>query len=488
MAKMLTKLLIVASIVSIAGCSKAPSDEKAEQTAKQPNILFILADDLGYGDLGVYGQDKIKTPNIDNLATGGIMFTQHYAGSAVCGPSRASLLTGMHTGHGSMRGNPGWNAEGIEQEMAKDDVTVAEALKTAGYQTALIGKWGMADRSEMNLDAMPNQQGFDFFYGYKTHGAAHSYYAKNLYRNNDLEVLEGNNPKTNEGQYTHDLFTKEAKQYLSSTDKNKPFYLQLSYTIPHLAVTVPADSKKQYLELGWPKRPMGKGHYKNDPEGNTAYAGMISRMDRDIGEIIELLKKDGRLENTLVIFTSDNGHEYDKKFFDSNGPLRGKKRDLYEGGVRIPFIAYWPENIKPGQTTDHISAFWDFMATACDVAGINDTCPKNDGISYVPTLLGQADKQQAHKNLYWEFSERRGPTQALRQGDWKLVKLHGKPLQLFNLKDDIGEEKNIASEHPEKLAELEKELAAARTEHPLYPLAKFKKGKKLDPAKNNKKS
>ena len=466
------------SILAV-GCADRPDhaaeDIKSEvlaynADAVRPNIVYIMADDLGYGDLGAYGQTKIQTPNIDLLAEEGILFTDHYAASPVCGPSRASLLTGLHSGHSPIRGNPRWTASGTPVELGKTDFTVAQMLKGSGYNTAVIGKWALSDAEEINLESMPSAQGFDYFYGYKTHQEAHHYYWHRLFKNNEPVILEGNDYLANKGKYTHDLFTEEAIGYIEEADRSIPFFMYLAYTIPHLAVTVPEDSKQAYVDLGWPEREMNtEGHYRNDPEGNTAYAGMVSRMDRDIGRIKEALVERGMAENTLIIFTSDNGHEYDQDFFDSNGPLKGRKRDLYEGGIRIPFIASWPGTITPATTTDHPSAFWDFFATACDLAGVEE-CPKTDGISYVPTMLGLDEQQQDHELMYWEFNERQGPIQAVRSGQWKLVKFLDRPAELYDLSADIGEENNLADLHPQLVEDLLARLLAERTDHPEFPL------------------
>lgn len=439
---------------------------------ERANIILILADDLGYGDLGSYGQSKIKTPNIDALANSGIRFTQHYAGSTVCGPSRASLLTGLHSGHSPIRGNPRWTSSGKPVEISSQYPTMGTVMKKAGYQTALIGKWGMADGKVFNLDAMPNQNGFDFFYGYKTHLAAHHYYWHEMYRNNDKELIQGNGYLTNTGVYTHDLFTEEAINYLAGIDQNAPFFMVLSYTIPHKAITVPDDSKQQYKNLGWQSRKLKTdGHYKNDAEGNISYAGMISRLDRDVGKLIQKLKSQGVYDNTLIIFTSDNGHEYDNGFFNSNGQLRGKKRDLYEGGIRVPMIAHWPKQAQQGIESDHISAFWDYLATFCQIAQTD--CPSSDGISFLPTLTGQA-KQPQHHHLYWEFNEAKGPTQALRYGNYKLLKQHKKALELFDLANDISEQNNLLEQPNTKVQKVAEEmvnmLQQVRSFHPEFLL------------------
>lgn len=432
--------------------------------SEKPNIIYIMADDLGYGDLGCYGQTKIKTPEIDKMARGGMLFTQHYAGSTVCMPSRAVLLTGKHTGHASVRGNPLTTATGNPVNLPKSEITVADQLKKAGYNTAIIGKWGLSEGTFAN---MPSEHGFDYFFGYKDHSHAHHYYYDKLYRNKTVVRLEENNPRTKQGQYVHDLLTEEAMNYIKEQKEN-PFFLYLSFTIPHLEMTVPQDSKKPYMKLGWPERKMEMGHYRNDQEGNTTYAGMVSRMDGDVGKILDLLRKLEIDDNTLVIFTSDNGHQYDTGFFDSNGPLRGKKRDLYEGGIRVPFIAWWPGKVKEGTATNHISAFWDFLPTASDLAGVES--PENiDGLSYLPTLLGQESHQEDHEYLYWEFNEG-AARQALRKGYWKLVKYSQKPYELYNLVTDIEEENDLSKKYPEKLEELKRIARNARTEHPAFPL------------------
>lgn len=423
-----------------------------------------MADDLGYGDLGCYGQQKTKTPFIDQMASEGLRFTQHYAGSTVCGPSRASLITGKHIGHASLRGNPRWTSTGGPVDIPAEETTVAEELKRAGYNTGVVGKWGLA---EAGLEFMPLYQGFDYFYGFRKHKPAHNYYPEVLWENNDPFHPKGNVVEKKQGQYSHDSVTSKALQFI---DKNKeePFFLYVAYTIPHFELTVPDDSKVPYLNLGWEgSKKKDTGNYRHDDENsNITYAAMVSRMDRDVGRILALLKENGLAENTLVIFTSDNGHEYDKGFFDSNGPLKGHKRDLYEGGIRMPFIAWWPGTIKRGES-DHISAFWDFLPTACEVAGI-EASTDTDGISYLPELLGK--EQESHEFLYWEFNEWQGPIQAIRKDDWKAVRFLGKPTELYDLSKDIGEEKNVAEEFPKVVEQMDKLFAEARTDHPAFPL------------------
>lgn len=444
--------------------------KETDKSDKKPNIIFIMADDLGYGDIGSYGQTKIKTPNLDKMAAEGMIFTNHYAGSTVCMPSRASLLTGYDQGHASVRGNPVWTESGNPINLKRNEITVANELKKVEYHTAVIGKWGLSEGDTKGN--MPSEHGFDYFLGYKKHSDAHHYYWDTLYHNEDPFILKDNNFKLKQGKYTHDVFVNEALNYVER-EKNNPFFLYLALTIPHLELTVPEESKQPYLNLGWPKRKMNtKGHYKNDEEGNTTYAGMISRMDRDMGRLFDKLKELGIEDNTLVVFTSDNGPEYEKKdrFFNSNGNLRGGKRDLYEGGIRIPFIVKYPGKIAPGSKSEHISAFWDFLPTVCELVGVKPSNKDINGISLVPELLGKKEEQEKHDFLYWEFNERQGPIQAIRKGDWKLVwKLEEKP-ELYNLSTDIGEKNNLAIQEPKKLKEMLELLKNVRTEHVEFPL------------------
>ena len=441
---------------------------KNTKDTSKPNIIFVLADDLGYGDVGFNGQQKIKTPVLDQVAKEGMIFTRHYAGSTVCGPSRASLMTGMHTGHSSVRENPRWTKSGKPVDISKEDITVAEELKRAGYYTGLIGKWGLAENLS---EGKPNLQGFDYFYGFNDHLSAHHYYPETIWENDSIIKLKGNVQKDKLGQYSQNLFTNKALDFLNSQSSNQPFFLYLAYTIPHFELTIPASEKQAYINQDWPLRKMKMGHYRHDENGHVTYASMISRMDKDIGLLLSKLKELGMDDNTLVIFTSDNGHEYDNindEFFNSNGVFRGRKRDLYEGGIRMPFIARWPNKIKAGSKTDHISAFWDFLPTACDIAGVKPSA-KNDGISYLPALLGNKDPQK-HDYLYWEFNEGKGPIQALIQGDWKLIYFVNDHYELYNLKEDPSESKNLYAQNHEKGASLKELMMSARTAHPEFPL------------------
>ncbi|WP_430814972.1 arylsulfatase [Carboxylicivirga sp. RSCT41] len=441
---------------------------------EKPNIIYIILDDLGYGDVGFNGQKLIQTPRIDQLAKEGIVFTNHYAGAPVCGPSRAVLMTGKHLGHCTVRGNPRWSLSGNPVDIDSTDVTIAEELKKAGYSTAVIGKWGLAE----NLcHGRPNEQGFDYFYGFNRHLPAHHYYPEQVYRNEELITIEGNVTAEKRGKYITDLFTQEAQEYIrKEADKTNPFYLHLAYTTPHYELTIPAERKVLYEDKDWPLREMKAGHYLNDKNGHVTYAAMVSDVDRQIGEILDLLDELQIADNTLVLFTSDNGHEYDhlrNEFFNSNGDGRGRKRDLYEGGIKVPFAARWPGYIAPNSTSDHVSAFWDFLPTVCDITGIEPSDESIDGISFLPALRGDAANQKKHEYLYWEFNEGRGPIQMLRKGDWKLLRFVTKNrIELYNVASDLSEANNVAAQYPEKCDELKSLMDRARTEHPEFPLTK----------------
>jgi len=432
----------------------------------RPNIIFIQADDLGYGDLSCYGQRKFKTPNIDRLAAEGMRFTQYYAGSTVCAPSRSALMTGQHTGHTRIRGN-------ARYPLLPEDVTVAEVLKAtpgAGYKTALIGKWGLG---EAGTTGVPNRQGFDYFFGYLNQRHAHNYYPTFLWRDEERIKLrnvvpdedeEGSGNSTNRVDYSHDLMAEEALKFIERSGGG-PFFLYLAFTIPHAN----NEAKNKGMEVP----DLGEFASEDWPDQEKAKAAMITRMDRDVGRLMASLKKLGIDDNTLVFFTSDNGPHReggaDPDFFDSNGPLRGIKRDLYEGGIRVPMIARWPKRIKAGAKSDQVWAHWDLLPTAAEIAGVKP--PANiDGISMLNALLGR--RQRNHEFLYWEFHER-GFSQAARMGDWKAVrKSPGSPLELYDLKNDLGEQNDVAVKHPEVVKKIEDYLKTARTESELWPIGK----------------
>ena len=448
-------LLILVAVLSARTISGAEPTRLADLLPKPqstPSIVFILADDLGYGDLGCYGQKKIRTPNLDRLAAEGMRFTQCYAGSTVCAPSRCSLMTGLHTGHARIRGN-------ANVPLAPGDLTVAEVLRTGKYRTAVLGKWGLGDAGTTGV---PNQKGFEEWFGYLDQVHAHNYYPQFLWRNDRQWNLRGNTGGL-KGDYSHDFFTRSALNVIRLNQKH-PFFLYLAYTIPHAnnelkdkGMEVPTDAP--YSKEPWPQQEKNK-------------AAMISRLDADVGKILDKLKELRMDNDTVVFFSSDNGpHKeggVDPEFFNSSGPLRGIKRDLYEGGIRVPMIARWPGHIKAGSTNDQVWAFWDFLPTAAELAGLKPP-PDIDGISMVPTLLGLPQTHQ-HDYLYWEFHER-GFQQAVRMGDWKAARLTpDKPSELYNLKTDPGEKENIAAQHPDVVARIEACLKSARTESKDWPI------------------
>lgn len=434
--------------------------------AAKPNIVFIITDDLGYSDVSCYGQKNFSTPNIDKLAASGIRFTRHYSGATVCAPSRCSLMTGKDGGHAAIRGNGPF-------ELPEGEANLAKTLKSAGYNTAMIGKSCVTGNTQTPETVLA--RGFDYFYGTTDHRDGHFRYPKFVYRNTEKIEFPGNKLHTGT-DYDANLYTGEALGYIEKQTPEKPFFLLLSYPIPHASVIAPEKERAA-------ARPnvkdeivhKGSNHYTNTPEVKANHIGMLTLLDDAVGAVVEQLKKQNLIENTLIIFTSDNGSHYEggykPELLGSNTPLRGGKRDLYEGGIRIPFITSWPDAIKPGQTSDHPSAFWDFLPTVCKLT--ESPVPKNiQGISFAPTLLGKGE-QKKHGHLYWEFQEKAG-RRAIQQGDWKLVQYNlSKPnkltTELFNLAEDIGENKDISKAHPEKLAELLKLIETARVPSELFP-------------------
>jgi arylsulfatase len=461
--------------MSLPGCANT-AGRLGKAGTKKPNIVFILADDLGYAEVGCYGQKKIKTPNIDRLAKEGMKFTQHYSGNPVCAPSRCTLMTGLHTGHAQVRnnkqigGSEGWklgSTIGGQWPLEEGTVTVGKILQDAGYVTGAFGKWGLGT---VGGSGDPQKQGFDHFYGYICQRQAHTYYPNHLWKDGRVQKIEANEGGK-EQVYSHDLIAREALNFIKA-NKDRPFFCYVPFTIPHVAIQVPQDSLSQY-EGKWPDPAYdgSKGYFPH-PSPRAGYAAMVTRMDRDIGRIMALLKKSGLEENTLVIFTSDNGPTFnggsDSAFFESAGPLRGLKVSVYEGGIRVPFIARWPGKIKPGSQSDHISAFWDFLPTCAELTGV-DAPGDIDGISMLPALLGKQSLQKQHDYLYWEL---RGQ-QAIRMADFKAVrKKPGRKIELYNLKDDIGEQNDIADENPAMLTRMKKLFETVRTESQVFPLPK----------------
>lgn len=460
-------LLVFLTLLFIAPTARA---------ADKPNIIFILADDLGMGDLGCYGQQKIKTPNIDRIAAEGMKFTGFYSGHSVCAPSRCTLMTGKHTGHAVVRNNEqrAANAEG-QVPMPSGTVTVANHLKNAGYATAIVGKWGLGMPEDKSS---PLDFGFDHHYGYLCQGVAHTFYPPYMRRDNAKEILEGNPPydvsmkgviEPSGKTYSADLIAEDALSWVRSK-KDKPFFLYYASTVPHLSLQVPEDSLSEYKGK-WPETPFkNTKHYANNDTPRAAYAAMITRFDRDIGRLLALLKELKLDENTLIFFTSDNGAVFplagtDPEFFQSTGGLRGFKQDLYEGGIRTPFIARWPGHIRANSTSAHVGAFWDVLPTFCEIIGIPS--PANaDGISILPTLLGKEGQKQ-HNSLYWEYHSG-GSSQAVRFGQWKAIRTKIKKSpdalpELYNLANDPAEANNVAATFPEITAKAVELLKNSRT-------------------------
>lgn len=432
-----------------------------------PNVIFVLADDLGIGDLGCYGQKLIKTPVIDSLAGKGMLFMNHYAGSTVSAPSRCVLMTGKHTGHSAIRGNKSsvsYEGMRFDTPLPESEITVAEIFHQRGYRTACIGKWGLGGPY---TEGHPNNQGFDYFFGYLSQARAHRYYPDILWENQEKVILDNK-------VYSHDLIIDKAKDFIEDSDG--PFFLYLTPTIPHADLDVPdydvySDAFEETPFIN--KLSEVKG-YHNQAKPKAAYASMVTRLDSGLGQIMQLLEEKGISDNTLVIFTSDNGVHCeggnDPDFFDSNSIYRGYKRDLYEGGIHTPFIAYWPNVITPGEKTDHVSTFWDFMPTVCEILDV--PVPDNiDGISYLPTLTHQGT-QKKHEYLYYEFHER-GGKRAIIKGDWKLIELdvydRGKRrLELYNLKKDPAESQNVLNENVRLAEKLKKIMLKARSRNEIW--------------------
>lgn len=447
---------------------------KTVVAAEKPNIIFILADDLGYGDLGCYGQEIIKTPNLDRMAAEGLKFRNFYAGCTVCASSRSVLMTGQHMGHTFVRGN----GNGAEQALRVEDVTVAEVLQKAGYRTALCGKWGLGD-DRPDDTGLPNDQGFDHFFGYLNQVHAHNYYPEFLWLDKSKLPLRNAVEKstrayggfaggyaTKQVDYSHDLVTADALKFVED-NKDGPFFLYLALTIPHAnneGTRMSPEKNGQevphhgiYAQEDWPAQDKGQ-------------AAMISRMDHGVGVLLNKLKQLNIDENTVVMFSSDNGHHdeggHDTDRFDPNGPLRGMKRDLYEGGIRVPLIARWPGKTPAGKVTNHISYFGDLMATAADLAG-TDTPNGTDSVSFAPTLMGKSDKQKAHDYLYWEFYEQ-GSKQAVRFGRWKAVRMpmFAGDIELYDLDEDLGEANNIAATNKDLVNQAREMMEQAHTSNP----------------------
>jgi len=446
---------------------------------QRPNIIYILADDLGYGDLSCYGQKKFSTPNIDALARQGMLFTRHYAGCAVCAPSRSSLMSGQTTGYTSIRGNKSVEPEG-QWPMSAETFTVAEMLKRVGYATGCFGKWGLGYPGS---EGDPNKQGFDEFYGYNCQSLAHNYYPDHLYHNQEKIILAGN-AGSEFNEYSPYLIQQQAIQFIGD-NKNKPFFLFYATTLPHAELLLPEKEisvfrnkflpEKEFAGLKPGDKNFRQGPYGYQAETHAAFAAMVTLLDKQVGEIMAKVKELGLDKNTIIIFSSDNGpHKEgggDPDYFDSNGPLKGYKRDLYEGGIRVPFIAYWKGKIKPAET-NQMAALWDLYPSFQQLAGM--PVSKNiDGVSIVPTLLNNG-KQPVHNYLYWEFHENNG-RQAVRWKNWKAVKLEvnkttAPALELYDLDIDPSEKNNVAAKFPDIVKKMEGFIQQAHTPNKDWPL------------------
>jgi len=479
------------------GCTGSSSHIEAIEE-KQPNIIYILADDLGYGDLGSYGQKHIQTPNLDRMAERGMRFTQHYSGSTVCAPSRSVLMTGLHTGHTQIRGNKEIMPVG-QYPLSYGTVTIPKLLKEAGYRTGGFGKWGLGYPGS---EGEPSLQGFDEFFGYMCQRRSHFFYPEFLYHDVcgtpvERVVLEGNRvedastenfqregagPPIVKAFYSQDVIAEKALEFIEE-NKNTPFFLYFPSQIPHASLQVPDEALEMYLDENGESifeedSSYPFGAYTQTDKPKAVYAAMVTLLDRYVGMIIEKLEELNLTDDTLIIFTSDNGSYteggYHYSMHNSNGELRGGKRDLYEGGIRVPFIAKWPGKIEAGIVSDHLSYFPDMMPTFTELAGVK--APSGiDGISMVPTLLGR-DGQRNHDHLYWEFHSQ-GGKQAVRKGQWKAVRLNvienrNSPVELYNLDEDIREKNNVANQYPDISKEMELIMQNEHIPSELFPLYK----------------
>ena len=504
-------IIPILSLPLLFSCSDKKNIEK-------PNVIYILMDDLGYGELGCYGQTKIETPNIDKLRGEGMKFTQHYSGAPVSGPSRCVLMTGMHTGHSYIRGNDEvasrgavWDHDSMfvhphlegQMPLKANTYTIGRLMQDAGYETACIGKWGLGYPGS---EGEPNKQGFDFFYGYNCQRQAHTYYPPFLWKNDQrvyldnkvvpmrgpsskipkgTDPLDGNSYKTfNQNDYSPDFMFSEMIQFV---DKNKanPFFMMVTTPIPHVALQAPEKWVNYYREKFGDEEPyLGNKGYFPSRYPKATYAAMITYFDEQVGKLVEKLKADGIYDNTLIIFTSDNGATFnggtESPWFNSGGVFKSEsgwgKCSLHEGGIRVPFIAVWKDQIEAGITAEHISGFQDFLPTLAEIT--NTQIAQCDGISYLPTLLGKDEAQKEHPYIYFEYPEA-GGWRSIREGDWKLIakKVRSKnPIfELYNLADDVREQKNLVGQNPDKVEQLKTLMKKAliEAENPRFRMEAF---------------
>lgn len=443
----------------------------------KPNVIIILADDLGYGDLSCMGQSHFVTPNIDSLASQGVVFSQHYAGAPVSAPSRSVLLTGLHSGHTPIRGNREMPGEG-QQPLPGEVYTLFDLFKDAGYSTGVYGKWGLGYPGS---DGTPSEHGVDDFYGYNCQRYAHSYYPDHLWHNDEKVILEGNTDAgTND--YAPELIHKQALDFIGR-NADQPFLMYYASVLPHAELVVPDDELEKFKGKFGEEKPYAgldsgpyfrKGGYASQEHPRAAFAAMITMLDRHVGDIMQKLEEEGIADNTILIFTSDNGAHTeggaDPYFFNSSAGMRGFKRDLYEGGIKVPMIVRWPSgNVQGGRKTEHLSAFWDMMPTFAQLLDV-ELPVSVDGISFLPELKGQEGQQQ-HEYLYWEFHEN-GGRQAVRMGDWKGIAYRldqGRSVRLYNLKQDPTESVDLASEYPEMASKMDSLMRVSHVPSPDFP-------------------
>jgi arylsulfatase A-like enzyme len=480
--RVLPGALVAVLCAAASGCASA--GRAAPGPSRPPNIVFIMADDLGYGDIGPYGQTKIHTPRLDEMAREGTRFTRFYAGSPVCAPSRSTLMTGENTGHTPIRGNHEVLPIG-QLPLPDSAVTLAEVLKARGYATGAFGKWGLGGPGS---EGVPTKQGFDEFFGYLDQRRAHFYYPEFLFRGEERVPLPnrvreapnspGAGPAIARGKYSEDAIADEALSFIDR-HRDGPFFLYLPVTIPHAELEPPADAFAPYLRADgssiFPETPFPEAHYGAQAMPHAAYAAMVTLLDRDVGRVLDRLKELGLDGNTIVIFTSDNGPSVeggsDPEFFDSNGPFRGHKRDVYEGGIREPMIVRWPGQVPAGRVSDHRWAMWDVLPTLADLAGAR--APRGiDGLDMAAALTGRG-KAPEHGHLYWEFHEQ-GGKQGLIRGEWKAVRLNlirnpDAPVELYDLARDPGEQHDVAAQHPDIASEMREIMVREHTDSQTFP-------------------
>ena len=449
-------------------------------SGRKPNIILILGDDLGYSQLGCTGEQKIRTPRIDELAAQGVRFTDAHSGSPVCAPSRCVLMTGLHTGHAQIRDNKEIQPEG-QGPLAAGTATLARLLKAEGYATAATGKWGLGAPGSTGD---PNRQGIDLFFGYNCQRHAHNHYPTHLWRNDAKVQIDGNDGGPTGKQYAPDLFEREALEFIRNK-KDVPFFLFFATTVPHLALQVPDDSLAEYAGL-WPETPYdGKKGYLPHARPRAAYAAMVTRFDRSVGRILDQLKSLGLEDETIVLLASDNGETYDiggydPVFFKGSGPFRDHKGSIYEGGIRVPLIVRWPGRIRPGRTTEHLCGLQDILPTMLEAAGAPARIPQEiDGLSLLPVLT-EKGKAEEHRFLYMEFPAY-GGQQMVRTGRWKAVRRNlqkdpAAPVELYDLESDIAESRDVSREHPDLVAKAREIMKAEHRPSKEFPFPALDEG------------